>query len=523
MDFVITAIDLYTLGGLATFVFIVLSIAEILRRKEIISGPTSRKLVHILVGNVVLVFPLGFTNTYAALIGPIFFIFFTYLTCPKSPIKKLRLKGVEAGHAFGTVYYSISLTILTLIFFKPDISDQRNIILIASFLPLVWGDGISAIVGSNSVKNGKYYTIFNSKKSLIGSWTVTFASAIAVFLATIVYKVPILTAFYLSLLVAGITTIIEAFSPKGIDNLTIPFVNASILYALYCHLDRNFFVLDNNINWKSTVTALLLSILLAIGGVKFHVLTVDGAMVGIYFGLVILGLGSWTLGSIYGTFFILGSAFTVLGKKRKKEVTKEFEKGTTARDSIQAMINSIVPGTLALILVVYPHPVVILAASAALATSLSDTLGTEIGILSNEKPRLSLKPWKKVEKGHPGAVSLVGIMGSLLGAIIIALVGWSVSIFDSYVNLPKKPLFGYFLFVSISGFLGAYLDSIFAVTIQRLNKCPKCGKITEKNHHCKLVTEYYKGIKWLKNDLINLFSILSGAIFATGAYFLFIS
>ena len=71
---------------------------------------------------------------------------------------------------------------------------------------------------------------------------------------------------------------------------------------------------------------------------------------------------------------------------------------------------------------------------------------------------------------------------------------------------------------TIGGTIGAYLDSVFACTIQKLNKCVVCEKITEKSIHCQKRTEYHTGKKWMQNDVVNLFSIIAGSLIALICY-----
>ena len=519
-----TALDIIGLACLLVFVLSSLALAEVLRRKDKVSGSTSRKIVHLSVGNVILVFPFVFSSVWFALIGPVFFIPFTYFTCPGSPIKKFRLKGVEEGHTYGTVFYAIALTALVALFFYPkpqgELINQYNIILFGSFMPLVWGDGISAVIGSK-FGNDKPYTIFGGTKTLLGSWAAAFATFFSVTISCLILSQTIVVSIYIGLFTGFITAIIEAITPKGFDNLAVPAANALALYLLFRYFSYNFGGLETSLLLSAVITGLVGGLILAILGIIFKALTWDGAIAGFYFGVIILGLGSWTWGIMYFSFFILGSFFTFVGKSRKKSITQEFEKGDTARDSIQAMVNSLVPAILAFIFVLLQKPILTVMAAGAVAVSLGDTLGTEIGALSKKNPRVSIKPWVKVEKGSPGAISLLGIVASVIGALIIGFIGMGVGTLESNLGshevLPSA--IWLFLFsVTAGGIVGAYLDSVFACTIQKLNKCSVCGKITEKSIHCQKRTEYHTGAKWMQNDLVNLFSIIAGSLISLICY-----
>ncbi|MHA1686521.1 MAG: DUF92 domain-containing protein [Candidatus Heimdallarchaeaceae archaeon] len=505
--------DAISLSSVATGIFAVLIIAEVLRRKNIVDGKTSRKIIHITVGNVVLLFPFCFSSLFATLIGPLFFVFFTWLTCPGSPIKKFRMKAVEEGHTYGTVYYAISLNLLLILFFRPDPNDSYNLILIASFLPLVWGDGISGIIGERygkKIKDGK-----KSEKTLLGMWCAAITSFIVVVIGFLIYRYPFTSGFYFGLWIGLISAFVELFSPKGLDNLTIPIVNALFLYGMFNLIDFDI-AHFGYISLSPIITSIVLGLILAIGGLKLHALTWDGAIAGVYFGMIILGVGSWPMGVAYGTFFVLGSIITFVGKKRKEKIVSEFEKGSTARDSIQVLVNSIVPAVIILLSILMPLNVMLVIALSAIAVSLADTMGTEVGTLSESSPRLAHKPWKKSEKGSPGAISITGLIGSAIGALIISIAGF-LTIFVISGNYPQSSFLAATC-VFIGGFMGAYLDSIFGATIQRMNKCVICSKVVETDTHCGSPTRYYHGAKWINNDINNILSITAGSLLAAVLY-----
>ncbi len=514
--------DILGLAGLFVFVLAALILAEVLRRKDKVSGATSRKIVHLSVGNVVVILPFVFSSVWFALIGPVFFIPFTYFTCPASPIKKFRLKGVESGHAYGTVFYAISLTILVALFFDKDPNNQNNIILIGSFLPLVWGDGISAVIGSK-FGNNKAYKIFGGTKTLLGSWAAAFATFISVTIGCLILfrsAESVEVCIYIGLLTGFVTAFIEALTPKGFDNIAIPAANAIVLFGLYSLFGGNLINLSTEISIIAIITAAIVGLVIATVSIIFKALTWDGGMAGFYFGIVILGLGSWTWGAMYFAFFILGSLSSFIGKKRKEGVSQEYEKGDTARDSVQAMVNSIIPAIMTfLIVLIRDKPIITIVGAGAIAVSLADTLGTEIGALSRNEPRLSIKPWIKVSRGTPGATSFTGLLASFLGAAIIAFIGLGVAQIDSLalVGFPSNFLI-FVIPVIIGGFAGAYMDSIFACTIQKMNKCVVCGKVTEKKEHCQKIATHHSGVKWIRNDFVNLFSIIVGAVVALGCY-----
>ncbi|MHA1910862.1 MAG: diacylglycerol/polyprenol kinase family protein [Candidatus Kariarchaeaceae archaeon] len=210
----------------------VVVLGELLEKKTSMSANGTRKLIHITVGNIILFTPWLFDNRIYATLPPAIFIIINYLTCPISPIEKLRLKAYQSGNSLGTVYYPIALTLITFIFF------EQPIIMNAAFLPLVWGDGFAAVIGQKYGSSNSY-TIMGNKKSLIGSLAFYLASSFGIAIGFLFIKLTDLEEFTLFGVVCFIValtttlTIVEIITPKNLDNLSIVFVGAIISSCFY--------------------------------------------------------------------------------------------------------------------------------------------------------------------------------------------------------------------------------------------------------------------------------------------------
>mmetsp|Transcript_32289 Transcript_32289/g.68295 ORF Transcript_32289/g.68295 Transcript_32289/m.68295 type:complete len:192 (+) Transcript_32289:2-577(+) len=95
------------------------------------------------------------------------------------------------------------------------------------------------------------------------------------------------------------------------------------------------------------------------------------------------------------------------------------------------------------------------------ATSLADTLASELGILSKSQPILIISG-KKVPPGTNGGVTLLGTGFSALGGFIIGL---GAATFDVIGGLNVQPS-AYVTFGTICGILGSIVDSILGATLQ---------------------------------------------------------
>jgi len=208
-------------------VYIYVAILLIITEKLLSKYPTiSRKVLHIMVGNVAFILPIFETKEVMAFLAAGPFIIFTFLMSPYTPIKSIRGKTSAAGHGMGLVYYSITWTILAYLFFD-------NMVVIAiGILAMSYGDGFASLIG---VKFGKRkYKVFGDEKSYIGSSAMFFFTFITILIAIFYYNIPV-TALVLVVLafIAFVSALIEGATPKGVDNLTVPFVAAFIYWIVF--------------------------------------------------------------------------------------------------------------------------------------------------------------------------------------------------------------------------------------------------------------------------------------------------
>lgn len=193
------------------FVFAIILIATGARKIFQVSPEISRKIIHIGVGNWIFVALYCFQDWYFALIPPVSFVFINYLSYRYSILKAMELDDKNPG----TIYYALSLTILTiLVFFQKPFF----IFPFTGILVMTWGDGMAAVIGQRWP--GK---ILRPGKSLGGSLAFTGFSWVAVVIYLILFSplAPVLI-LSVSLLIALIGAGIEFLSPKNYDNLTVP-------------------------------------------------------------------------------------------------------------------------------------------------------------------------------------------------------------------------------------------------------------------------------------------------------------
>jgi len=211
------------IGVLSVYVYVVILL---LITEKIISKKypfMSRKILHIMVGNVAFLLPIFETRWIMAFVAAGPFIVFTYLMSSHTPIKSIKGKTSVAGHSMGLVYYSITWTILAYLFFD-------NMVVIAiGILAMSYGDGFASVIGS---KYGlKKYILFGDEKSYVGSFSMFIFTYFMMIIAVMFYGIDFSYSIVLYLgLIALIAAIVEGITPKGLDNLFVPFVVAFLYW-----------------------------------------------------------------------------------------------------------------------------------------------------------------------------------------------------------------------------------------------------------------------------------------------------
>jgi phytol kinase len=183
----------------------------------------SRKFIHIMAANWWLIASVAFKSPWLASIVPLFFVVFNLLTFFAGWFPALN-KQID-GRNFGTIYYALSTLFLTYVSFQPGSS-----LLIGGvgLFVMGYGDGLASLVGRRWGKHP--FQLFQAKKSFEGSVTM-FVVSFTVLFAYLSYATgtaPLMPC----LIIALISTLVEAISPWGLDNILVPLI-ASFAYFIY--------------------------------------------------------------------------------------------------------------------------------------------------------------------------------------------------------------------------------------------------------------------------------------------------
>jgi phytol kinase len=197
-----------------TYIFSIIGIAEALRRWRGYSSEFTRKAIHIGVGMMSWVLHLLFDVSWFFIAACFAFMILNLLDWRYGFFASMASSD-RAN--LGTVYFPVAAAVVAFVFW-----DQPPL-MVAALMPLTWGDGLASVVGSTFGRRS--YRIHTSIRTLEGSASFFAAGFLATWLALWVISGPPaitpLAALLPALVIALFTTLTEAVSIWGIDNLAI--------------------------------------------------------------------------------------------------------------------------------------------------------------------------------------------------------------------------------------------------------------------------------------------------------------
>jgi uncharacterized protein (TIGR00297 family) len=238
--------------------------------------------------------------------------------------------------------------------------------------------------------------------------------------------------------------------------------------------------------------ALPISLAIALAGWWTRSLSRAGAVAATAVGTAIL-FGTGVPGMLaLGTFFVGSSLISRIAPDRSAALDA---KGNT-RDAWQVLAN----GGAAAIGALLPGAGLWIV-TASLAAAAADTWATSVGGWSRTPPR-AITTLRVVPPGTSGGVTLLGTIGAVVGAVLVAIAA----------ALPSDgvPLLCVALLL---GVVGMFVDSLLGATLQGRFHCPRCDRATERRlHRCGAESTPIGGLSWLTNDGVNAAATTLAAI-----------
>lgn len=213
-------------GLIVSFVFIGIVIASA-KLFEKAGKEASRKYIHIVLSNWWIIAMVFFDSPYWAMIGPVVFVFVNYASYKFNIIKSMERDEAERD-GLGTVYYALTLLILSVLLFGP-LKNYKTVwgptIGLAGVAVMGYADALAAIIG-RSIKSPSY-KIWTTRKTLAGS--IAMGATTFIILSGFLVYCGIPNWFFKAISIAVIDTVLEAISIRGTDNLTVPLATVGLL------------------------------------------------------------------------------------------------------------------------------------------------------------------------------------------------------------------------------------------------------------------------------------------------------
>ena len=440
-----------------------------------------RRIIHFLTGIYVVLSPYFFDRPFWIYILALAFSLGNLVAIQQNWFKSMH---DIARKSYGTALFPLALAAALLLTHSHDLLASRAYMFQVGFLILAIADPLASWVGT-SIHNPTRFKILHTTKSVQGTAAFFIAAFLSAFMGLHLWTSG--GSFYIlqvALLLAIITTLTELLGGKGWDNFFIVISSITLLNALHVEDPPLTFL------WIATVVGCGFAYL----SYNLQFLNLSGALATALLATSVLGLGGWKWAIPALTFFVLSSLLSKWGKKEKQIIEIGYEKGSN-RDAGQVFANGGIPWCFLILYGFFPSEVWYWGFCGAFAATCADTWATEIGGYFKQST-FSIRTGKLVQAGTNGGVSLVGTLGAILGALVIALLA----------NLFHAP----FMPILIAGFAAALLDSFLGATVQGIYQDSNGNETEKPSTHSPLI----RGYQWINNDKVNFIANLFGGFIA---------
>ncbi len=205
-----------TLGFILCLAYIltIIGVAELLRRRRGYDSGFTRKVIHIGVGMMIWLVPFLFTTPWPFVVACVMFMIINLIDWRYGLIGSMQSRHRSN---LGTVYFPLAAAVVALIFW------DAPPLMVAALMPLTWGDGIAPVIGA--AYGRRVYRVHTSTRTVEGSAGFFVAGFVFTWLALWVMpgtpEISPVEAILPALVIMAVTTVIEAFSIWGLDNLTV--------------------------------------------------------------------------------------------------------------------------------------------------------------------------------------------------------------------------------------------------------------------------------------------------------------
>jgi len=448
----------------------------------------TRKTVHILIGFEWFILNRYFGPTYHFLIFCLAFLALLLVVHRRGLMPMIASDGDNAP---GTVYYCVSMCVMSFaMLFEPRFMLPFGIAVFATSL----GDSFAGVIGQACKR---FNPCIWKKKTLIGTLAGLLFNFLVAETFVMIYNFdqPFMSGkdlpFYTGILIALLATLLELFTGRGLDNVTLPLGVSAFSYLLFYHSDLT-------VDYVAPI--ILTPILLAVVLDK-KLLTPMGTALAVILDVAV-SLAFGNAGFIMMVVFLVGGVLVDKVKRLVKNSPATEAKSDRSRDAVQVVANALPAFILSVSFFVTGQSLFILAYAATVAEAFADTCGSGFGALSRHT--YDLFRFRKAERGMSGGMSVIGTLAQALGALAVSLIPTAFGLYDQKSALA----------VAFVAFLGTLVDSLLGSLLQVKYRCSVCGKLTERREHCGEPSYRVSGVSFIDNDAVNLSSGVITALIA---------
>jgi uncharacterized protein (TIGR00297 family) len=467
--YVVIPFAIFLVAGLAT--------AYILARR--LSKQTYRSLFHMVIGSFFVLVMLISINLVFITISIAIMLFCTaeYLRkCEDKGPVAIFVRGIltpvlrdgEFEGYMASLFFLISTLVVALFLYPATIRDAAGVeravgikYAVCCIAVLTFSDPSATLVGR---KFGRHKWKRNPQKSLEGSAAMFTVATITIMILDFgmgyeIGHIGLATA----LVVAFCVTLSESLPLKIGDNLIIPLLAGMVMLSgvssLLIKLDPYFLFY-------------IVPLFVSLGALAYFTGMLDtlGTEAAVFFGILVFISAGYRPALLISLlmFLVLGFMFTKFGYEYKKNLGAA-EPGEGRRGVNPVVANGIIP-TFTAVLYPFNPTVSITLFIGAVSAALADTAATELGVF--HKNPMMITTGERVKPGTRGAVSLLGEVAAIFGALAMGGVVITLLSMSSFAPVPA-PLINPINLVftaMVCGIVGCNIDSFLGASMRSLSK-----------------------------------------------------
>lgn len=202
------------LGYILTFgwVFLILGLTLVLKKKTGADDEVSRKIVHISVAFAYIPMYFCFGATWHLVVPPAVFIVLNAVSYRRGLFAAME-RTDESKKSLGTVYYAVSMTVMAALCL---VSPRCLPCYAMGLFCMALGDGFAPIFGA--IRKGNRRLL--GQRTLYGTISVFAVCLIVALVISALFHMHL--PFWAMLLIALAGAALELVSPRGLDNLSLP-------------------------------------------------------------------------------------------------------------------------------------------------------------------------------------------------------------------------------------------------------------------------------------------------------------